>query len=333
MVHVRPLLAEEAAEAAGEAAEGVGDAAETLGLKLLSLAQTLVHGGHDQVLQHLHVVGVDRPGVDRDRLESAGPGHHGLDDPAAHRGLHGLGRQPLLRGHHVGLHLLNLLHHLVHLVLAGHDGHSLTVSLSMLAPKVSMTRPTGESTPRPSPGGSGGRAISATVSAAPAPGPGAAGGSGGVGSADGETTASSRTTLSRTRRPNSSERAAVTAAASPVIVGRWTFSNRDGRPSTTVSPSTRTGWASLAIAFSRGRNPSSALIQAAPASSRVSGPSPPPAGSPSGAGDGGGAAGTAGAGATAGGAGAEAGDGAGVRAAGAVPPLRSAPSAACGPLR
>src|SRR5688572_6421095 len=334
MVHVRPLLAEEAAEAAGEAAEGVGDAAETLGLQFLSLAETLVHRGHDEVLQHLHVVGIDRPGVDRDRLERPGPGHHGLDDPAAHRGLHGLGRQPLLRGHHVGLHLLNLLHHLVHLVLAGHNGHSLTVSLSMLAPKVSMTRPTGESTPRPSPGGSGGRAISATVSAAPAPGPGAAGGSGGVGSADGETTASSRTTLSRTRRPSNSERAPVTVAASPVIVGRCTFSNRDGRPSTTMSPSTRTGWASLAIAFSRGRNPSSALIQAAPASSRVRGPSPPvPGGSPSGAGAGAGAGGATDVAGAGGGLGAEARAGAGGRAAGGDPLLRSAPSAACGPFR
>src|SRR5687767_1323728 len=188
MVHVRPLLAEEAAEAAGEAAEGVGDAAETLGLKLLSLAQTLVHGGHDQVLQHLHVVGVDRPGVDRDRLESAGPGHHGFDDPAAHGSLHGLSRQPLLRGHHVGLHLLNLLHHLVHLVLAGHDGHSLTVSLSMLAPNVSMTRLTGESTPRPSPGGSGGRAISAAISSAPPTGSGAGCGPAGGAVAVGTTT-------------------------------------------------------------------------------------------------------------------------------------------------
>src|ERR671932_300036 len=48
-------------------------------------------------------------------------GDDGLHHPAADGGLDRLGRQLLLGGHHVGLHLLNLLHDLVHLVLAGHD--------------------------------------------------------------------------------------------------------------------------------------------------------------------------------------------------------------------
>ena len=52
-------------------------------LELLGLADRLVDGGDDHVLEHLDVLGVDRVGVDRQRVEPQVAGHHDLDHPPA----------------------------------------------------------------------------------------------------------------------------------------------------------------------------------------------------------------------------------------------------------
>ena len=80
-----------------------------LALQLHRLAQRLVDRGEDHVLQHLDVLGVDRVGVDRQRLQLEVAGHHDLDHAPAGRRLDPLVLELLLRGHHLFLHLLGLL--------------------------------------------------------------------------------------------------------------------------------------------------------------------------------------------------------------------------------
>src|SRR5215218_7872700 len=107
--------AERAAEAA-EAAERVerrrwvhAARAGQLALQLRRLAQRLVDRGHDHVLEHLDVLGVDGVGVDRERLELEVAAHRDLDHAAAGGRLDELVLELLLRGHHLFLHLLRLL--------------------------------------------------------------------------------------------------------------------------------------------------------------------------------------------------------------------------------
>ena len=107
-----PPSAAEAAEAAEHVhrrrrvhAAGAG----RLALQLHRLAQRLVDRGHHHVLQHLDVVGVDRVGVDRERLELEVAAHRDLHHAAAGRGLDDLVLQLLLGGEHLLLHLLRLL--------------------------------------------------------------------------------------------------------------------------------------------------------------------------------------------------------------------------------
>src|SRR4051794_4477372 len=83
-------------------------------LELLGGAQALVDGGEDHVLQQVGIVGVDRFRRDRDRLDHEVAGHLDLDHPAARGGLDLLVLELLLRLEHVLLHLLDLLHHLLH---------------------------------------------------------------------------------------------------------------------------------------------------------------------------------------------------------------------------
>ena len=83
-------------------------------LQLLGGAQRLVGGGEDHVLQELGVVGIDGLGSDRDRLDHEVAGDLDGDHAAAGRGLDLLVLELLLGGHHVRLHLLDLLEHLLH---------------------------------------------------------------------------------------------------------------------------------------------------------------------------------------------------------------------------
>ena len=83
------------------------DDAELGLLELLGGAQALVHGRQDHVLKQLGVVGVDRLGADRDRLDDEVAGDLHGDHAAARRGLDLLVLERLLRLHHVLLHLLD----------------------------------------------------------------------------------------------------------------------------------------------------------------------------------------------------------------------------------
>src|ERR687898_1768383 len=108
-LHTRQAQASQAAKVA-EAARGC---VHLVGGQLLGGADPLVHRCLDHVLQHFDVVGVDRAGVDRQLLQlQLAADLHG-DHPAAGAGLNDLVLQLLLSLGHVGLHLLDLLHHLV----------------------------------------------------------------------------------------------------------------------------------------------------------------------------------------------------------------------------
>src|SRR5690606_18284290 len=95
------------------------DPAHQLLLEGLGGAQRLVAGGHDHVLQHLDVVGVDGGRVDHDPGELAGAGDGRGDHAAAGRARDLLGGELLLRLGHLLLHGRGLAEHLL---LVAHDG-------------------------------------------------------------------------------------------------------------------------------------------------------------------------------------------------------------------
>src|SRR4051794_3414206 len=108
----------ETAEAITEPAHATRDRAHLLGRELADGAVRVAHGGDDQVLQGLHVVGVDRLRVDGQRSQLAAAGERGGDQPAA-RGAGDLGRRQLgLRRGELLLHLLSLLEQLLHVRLS-----------------------------------------------------------------------------------------------------------------------------------------------------------------------------------------------------------------------
>src|SRR3954452_12990921 len=111
----------EARQAEAAEVQPAGQAAHLARGELLRRAQALVDRGEHHVLQELRVVGIDRGGGDRDRLDLQVPGHDDLHHPAAGRGLDGLVLELLLGGDHVLLHLLDLLEHLVHVGRLGHQ--------------------------------------------------------------------------------------------------------------------------------------------------------------------------------------------------------------------
>ena len=124
--------AEQAAEAAHAAellerrgrVHAAHAAAGRLGLEVGGLAHRLVDRGHDHVLEHLDVLGVDRVRVDRELLELEVAGHHDLDHAAAGGRLDALVLEPLLRLHHLLLHLLRLLEQGVEVRLGHQDSSS-----------------------------------------------------------------------------------------------------------------------------------------------------------------------------------------------------------------
>jgi hypothetical protein len=75
--------------------------------------QRLVGGGQDHILEHLHIFRVHRGWVDLDALDLDGARHLHRHHAAARGRLDHLVGQVLLHLGHVGLHLLDLLHHLV----------------------------------------------------------------------------------------------------------------------------------------------------------------------------------------------------------------------------
>src|SRR5918994_1850040 len=126
-LHARQAEASQSAKVA-EAARGCVHLA---GGQLLGGADPLVHRCLDHVLQHFDVVGVDRAGVDRQlpQLQLAADLHG--DHPAARARLHDLVLELLLSLGHVGLHLLDLLHHLIHVRLT-HQSFSSSKTSSAL---------------------------------------------------------------------------------------------------------------------------------------------------------------------------------------------------------
>ena len=87
-------------------------AAHLRGGELLGLAQRLVDRRGHEVLEHLDVLGVDRVGVDGDRLDAQVAGRDDLDHAAAGGRLDALLLERLLRLLLRGHHLLGLLEHL-----------------------------------------------------------------------------------------------------------------------------------------------------------------------------------------------------------------------------
>ena len=83
-------------------------------LQLLGRAQRLVDGGEDHVLQHLDVVGVDRVGVDRDRLDDEVAGDLTVTMPPPAEASTSSCLSCSWAAIHVLLHLLDLLEHLLH---------------------------------------------------------------------------------------------------------------------------------------------------------------------------------------------------------------------------
>ena len=94
--------------------------------------------------EQLGVVGVDRGGVDADLLDDQRAAHAHADHAAAGRGLDLGRRQLLLRARHVGLHLLDLPEHLLHVGL-GHQPSSSSLPGSSSAPNSSFKRATSSS--------------------------------------------------------------------------------------------------------------------------------------------------------------------------------------------
>src|SRR5829696_6887213 len=95
-------------------AEAASRCVHLAGGQLLGGADPLIHRRLDHVLQHLDVVGVHRTRVDRQLLQLQLAADLDGDHPAARARLHYLVLQLLLSPGHVGLHLLDLLHHLAH---------------------------------------------------------------------------------------------------------------------------------------------------------------------------------------------------------------------------
>ena len=97
--------------------------------QLLGRAQRLVDGREHHVGEHLHVLGVDRRGVDLDRLDLQVAADLHRHHAAAGGGLDDLVLELLLGGLHVLLHLLDLLQHLLHVRHARLLGHQAPFSL------------------------------------------------------------------------------------------------------------------------------------------------------------------------------------------------------------
>src|SRR3989440_745358 len=247
------VSAERAAEARAEPAEidAARDRAHPLGLELLGSSHRLADRGHDQILEHLDVVGVDHVGRDPHRLDVARARHHGGYFPAAGGTFDQRGGQLVLRRGHVGLHLLHLAHHLVELLLVRHvwpdfvggadEGgrHSWWRSSTTVAPNdsVSMFAGLADSTP-------GGVAPSSDSTIMSSLSSGPSGGSAGADAARSPLNPSCGTRLNRKLVPTCRDSASRIVSASRRNRGRAASMSRGDTPKVTTSPSTDSGCAS-----------------------------------------------------------------------------------------
>ena len=94
-----------------------------VGGELLRRAQGLVDSGHHEVGEQVRVIGIDRARVDPHRLHLEAAAHRDRHHSTAGGRLDLGERDLLLCARHVGLHLLHLTHHLLHVRL-GHQGVS-----------------------------------------------------------------------------------------------------------------------------------------------------------------------------------------------------------------
>src|SRR2546423_2900764 len=248
------VSAERAAEARAEPAEidAARDRAHPLGLELLGSSHRLADRRHDQILEHLDVVGVDHVGRDPHRLDVAGARHHGGHLPAAGGTFDQRGGQVVLRRGHVGLHLLHLAHHLVELLLVRHvwpdsvggadEGgrHSWWRSSTTVAPNdsVSMFAGLADSTPGGVAPSSDSTMMSSLSSGA------ASGGSAGADAARSPLNPSCGTRLTRKLVPTCRDSASRIVLASRRNRGRAASMSRGDTPNVTMSPSTDSGCAS-----------------------------------------------------------------------------------------
>ncbi len=130
----------EAGQAHRAEVQAAGEAAHLLLGQRLGRADRLVGRGEHEVLQQLDVLGIDRGGIDHDVLDLQIAGHLDLHHAAAGGRLDRLVLELLLGGHHVGLHLLDLLEHLLHVRL-GHQWASASSSwVSSSASNASLKR-------------------------------------------------------------------------------------------------------------------------------------------------------------------------------------------------
>src|SRR5215208_6729150 len=123
-----------------QTAEPTSGLAHLRGGHLLGRADRLVHGGLHHVLKKLDVLGVDRFRVDLQLQQLEVAAHLDGDHAAAGTGLDGGALQLLLRLGHLGLHLLDLLHHLVEVGLLGHDQVPSSSSTTSVAPNSERSR-------------------------------------------------------------------------------------------------------------------------------------------------------------------------------------------------
>src|SRR5688572_1899722 len=126
---------------AARAREPAGGRVHLRRRQLLGRADRLVHRGLDHVLEHLDVLGIDRVRVDRQLLQLQLAADLHRHHAAAGAGLHDLVLQLLLSLRHVGLHLLDLLHHLVQVGLTHQSfSSSCGVSKTSSAPNSARSR-------------------------------------------------------------------------------------------------------------------------------------------------------------------------------------------------
>src|SRR5438128_2220262 len=93
--------------------ESSGEPAKLAVGELLCGADRLVGGGQNHVLKELDVFGIDRVRIDPDLLDLEVPRDLDRHHASSGGGFHDLVLELLLRLRHVGLHLLDLLEHLV----------------------------------------------------------------------------------------------------------------------------------------------------------------------------------------------------------------------------
>src|ERR1700682_1883516 len=111
-----------------------GQLAQLAGGQLAGAIEGFVDSGEDEVLQQLDVLRIDRVGVDLDREDLLVAVGDGCDDPSPGGANHLLLAELILDSRHLGLHLLQLPHHV------RVPGHRPDCTLAPLEPRGSLSR-------------------------------------------------------------------------------------------------------------------------------------------------------------------------------------------------